>query len=377
MIHTIATLARHTWTRVRVRKHEIGLLFKDNAFEAILEAGAHHFFDPCGRLMVNLLDERSAVWTHPYMDEVIKAGAFENRALVLDLKENERAIVTVDGMIRLVLDAGRHVVPNTLKTVTAEVLSTDEIRFNHARMNAILNTGGTAAIFSVHQVETGQAGLLYVDGVYQDTLTSGRHVFFKKVGVVKIQMVDLRERVLDVGGQDIITEDKVSIRLNAVVAYRVTDARRFDEATEDGGQTLYRDTQLALRATVGTRNLDTLLAEKDAVTQELAETLRARAEQLGCVVLNVGIRDIILPGDMKDLMNKVTEAKKVAEANLIVRREETAAMRSQVNTAKLLENNPTLMRLRELEVLEKIAGQNKLKIMLGEKGLSERVMNLL
>ena len=86
---------------------------------------------------------------------------------------------------------------------------------------------------------------------------------------------------------------------------------------------------------------------------------------------------MILPGDMKDLMNKVTEAKKAAEANLIVRREETAAMRSQANTAKVLEGNPTLMRLRELEVLERVATSGKLNVVLGEKGLAERVVNLL
>ena len=88
-------------------------------------------------------------------------------------------------------------------------------------------------------------------------------------------------------------------------------------------------------------------------------------------------RDVILPGDMKDLMNKVTEARKAAEANLISRREETAAMRSQANTAKLLADNPVLMRLRELEVLEKIAAAGKLNIVLGEKGLADKVVNLL
>ena len=94
-------------------------------------------------------------------------------------------------------------------------------------------------------------------------------------------------------------------------------------------------------------------------------------------VVSVGIRDVILPGDMKDLMNKVTEARKAAEANLIFRREETAAMRSQANTAKLLTDNPTLMRLRELEVLEKIASTGNLNVILGEKGLADRVVNLL
>ena len=84
-----------------------------------------------------------------------------------------------------------------------------------------------------------------------------------------------------------------------------------------------------------------------------------------------------MPGDMKDIMNKVIEAKKAADANLIMRREETAAMRSQANTAKLLENNPTLMRLRELDVLEKIAVNSKLNVVLGEKGLADKVVNLL
>lgn len=80
---------------------------------------------------------------------------------------------------------------------------------------------------------------------------------------------------------------------------------------------------------------------------------------------------------MKNLMNKVIEAKKAADADLITRHEETAAMRSQANTARLLENNPALMRLRELDVLEKIAGNSRLNVVLGEKGLADRIVNLL
>ena len=117
--------------------------------------------------------------------------------------------------------------------------------------------------------------------------------------------------------------------------------------------------------------------DKDGVVGELERGIRRRVEAIGLEVLTVGIRDVILPGEMKDLLNKVTEAKKAAEANLIVRREETAAMRSQANTARLLQDNPTLMRLRELEVLEKVAATAKLSIVLGDKGLAERVVNVL
>ena len=146
---------------------------------------------------------------------------------------------------------------------------------------------------------------------------------------------------------------------------------------DDARQALYREAQLALRAVVGAKELDSFLTAKDGVAKELEEILRQRAGALGVEILAVGIRDVILPGDMKDLMNKVTEAKKAAEANLIARREETAAMRSQANTAKLLDDNPTLMRLRELEVLERVAAGGKLNVVLGEKGLAERIVNLI
>jgi regulator of protease activity HflC (stomatin/prohibitin superfamily) len=188
---------------------------------------------------------------------------------------------------------------------------------------------------------------------------------------------DLREQTIDIAGQEIMTADKVTLRMNAVVTYRIVDARQAVTVSDGAVQSMYREAQLALRAIVGTRDLDSFLTEKDAVTNVFEEAVRRRAGELGLEIVSVGVRDIILPGEMKDLMNKVTEAKKAAEANLIVRREETAAMRSQANTAKVLADNPTLMRLRELEVLEKVATSGKLSVVLGEKGLADRVVNLL
>ena len=222
--------------------------------------------------------------------------------------------------------------------------------------------------------------MLFVDGDFVQTLPPGRYAFWKNMAQVKFVQEDLREAMFDVAGQDIMTADKVTLRMNAVVTYRVVDARTAVSTVDDVRQALYREAQLALRAVVGARELDTFLMEKDGVASELADMVRARAKALGVELIAVGIRDIILPGEMKDLMNRVTEAKKAAEANLIARREETAAMRSQANTAKLLADNPTLMRLRELEVLEKVAANSKLNILLGDRaetGLTERVMNVL
>jgi regulator of protease activity HflC (stomatin/prohibitin superfamily) len=219
--------------------------------------------------------------------------------------------------------------------------------------------------------------VLFIEGRYVDTLTPGLYAFWKDAADSKLVEVDLRESMADVSGQEILTADKVTLRMNAVVTYRIVDARKAVSATDDVRQALYRETQLALRAVVGARELDAFLTEKDPVAQDIEQDVRHRASELGLEVASVGIRDVILPGDMKDLMNKVTEAKKAAEANLISRREEVAAMRSQANTAKLLADNPTLMRLRELEVLEKIASTGNLNVVLGEKGLADRVVNLL
>src|SRR5205814_2290764 len=202
------------------------------------------------------------------------------------------------------------------------------------------------------------------------TLAPGPHAFWKAVAKARILDVDLREQVVDVAGQEIMTADKVTLRMNAVVTYKVADPLKAVTTVEDYKQALYREAQLALRGVVGTRELDPLLSDKDAVAQELDGIVRARVAGFGIEVVALGIRDVILPGEMKDLMNKVTEAKKAAEANLISRREETAAIRSQANMAKLLVENPALMRMRELEVLEKIASAGHLRLVLGgEKGL--------
>ena len=226
-------------------------------------------------------------------------------------------------------------------------------------------------------VEAGHAGLFFKDGRHEATLAPGAHAFWKGVAKASVLDVDLREQVVDVAGQEIMTADKVTLRLNAVVTFKVADPLKAVSEVEDYRQALYREAQLALRGVIGTRELDVLLGDKDAVARELDAIVRGRVAGFGVEVVALGIRDVILPGEMKDLMNKVTEARKAAEAALITRREETAAMRSQANTAKILESSPTLMRLRELEVLEKVSEKANLTVVLGEKGLADRVVKLL
>ena len=263
------------------------------------------------------------------------------------------------------------------KDVRIEVIDARQVRLRHADLKTIVRSPYAAQVLDICAVERNHVGVSFQDGEYVETLPPGQYAFWRNVADSKVAEVDVREQALDIAGQEIMTSDKVTLRMNALVTYRIVDARKAVMSTDGYMQSLYREAQLALRAVVGTRDLDSFLTDKDAVVNEFAEQIRQRAGELGLEIVSAGVRDVILPGEMKDLMNKVTEAKKAAEANLIVRREETAAMRSQANTARLLADNPTLMRLRELEVLERIASSGKLNVVLGEKGLADRVVNLL
>jgi regulator of protease activity HflC (stomatin/prohibitin superfamily) len=98
-----------------------------------------------------------------------------------------------------------------------------------------------------------------------------------------------------------------------------------------------------------------LLEKKDAIVPYVLKKIEKEAETLGVKVAGFGIRDIVLPGDVKEIMHQVLVAEKKAQANIILRREETASTRSLLNTAKLLDENPTLLKLKELEYVEKIA----------------------
>jgi regulator of protease activity HflC (stomatin/prohibitin superfamily) len=362
---------------VKVHSHEKGLLFRDNEFKGLLGTGRHWFLDPTNSVRVDLASQRAPWLMHPTLDLIVKSGALEDEALVLDLKDHERALVWIDGRFARVLGPGLHALWNRFREIRAEVVDARAVRFSHKEMNAILACATSVEQLENVTVEEGFAAVFTMDGEYVQTLGPGRYLFWKQVGKVRIQQVDLRETVLDIGGQEIMTRDKVTLRLNAQLTYRVIDPHRAVTAVENLSQTLYREAQMALRAIVGAYELDALLEGKERIGDEMQQILIKRATEFGVLVIGVGIRDLILPGEMKDLLNRVIEARKAAEANLIVRREETAAMRSQVNTAKLLENNPTLMRLRELEVLEKVAGTSELKVVLGEKGLADRVVNLL
>ena len=118
---------------------------------------------------------------------------------------------------------------------------------------------------------------------------------------------------------------------------------------------MYRELQFALREAVGTRTLDELLEDKQIIDEVVSKQVQGRLSSFGMEIASLGVKDIVLPGDMKTILSRLVEAEKSAQANVIRRREETAATRLLLNTAKVMENNPVALRLKELETLERVA----------------------
>jgi len=365
--------------RIVIALHERGVYLKDRSIVKVLEPGIHHFFDLFGRIKVEIYDVTVAEFNHRYVDVLLKekADLVEKYYQVLELGEYEVGLVYKNGKLNDVLaPVTRQLYWNGLIDVEVKVLNI-ETDFSvpskvvgliaHARANVLPNV---VNYITMSEVSDNHLGLLIVDGELKQTLKPGLYAFWKFNRKVKIELVELRMQVMEVQGQEILTKDKVSLRVNLSAQYQISDPVLARGKLVNVVDYIYRELQFALRQAVGTRTLDTLLGNKDELDNVIFNSVKEKITEFGLDVRSVGVKDVILPGDMKEILNKVVEAEKVAQANVIKRREETSATRSLLNTAKMMDDSPTLMRLKELEILEKVTEKvDKLTVFGGLDGV--------
>ena len=204
-------------------------------------------------------------------------------------------------------------------------------------------------------VQAWEKGLKFRNGKFVGVLEPGRYRLARWLAKEEILKVDQRFHMLTIQGQEILTADKISVRLTVLAKYRIVDPVAALMKVDNYVALMYGDVQLSLREAVAVRTLDELIAEKAALGAKVLGALQLTAASYGVELAEVGVKDLILPGDLKEQFVRVIEARKKAEASQIERREEVAATRSLANTAQLLEKNPTLLKLKILESLEKIA----------------------
>jgi regulator of protease activity HflC (stomatin/prohibitin superfamily) len=369
-----------------VKKDERALLFRKGDFVDILHAGEHKFVDPLHRLSVEVFPLAKPLFEHRLAEFIAKAEAdlAAREFHVIEIGAAEVGLRIENGVLAEVLapNARRLYWKGYIDVRVDKVAIADEFAIDPKLVPQLVagtraKVAGAAENVLALLVPEHHVVVLYVDGKAQRLLDAGLHAFWKANRDLRGELVDLRLQVLEVAGQEILTKDKVTLRVNLTAGYRVSDVLTAFAKQAKPVEFLYKELQFGLRAAVGTRTLDELLENKTVIDEVVGDHIRRRVQGFGVEVESVGVKDIILPGDMKLILAKVVEAEKAAQANVIRRREETAATRSLLNTAKVMEDNPTALRLKELETLEKVTEKiDKISVFGGLEGVLKDLVKI-
>ena len=337
--------------RVKVNAYQIALVFKRGVYQRMLKEGNYW-----------LWNEDACVYdvTKPFIAPIelnilLKDEQLAEALHVVEVKDNEIVLQYENGLLKQVLTAGRYTFWKGVINYAFIRADISKIEIEKEIDRATLQNRLLANYVRSYTVESYEKALLFVDGKYVQTLQSGVYYWWKNSIVINVGKVDMRQQQLEINGQEILTKDKAALRINAWAQYKVADIEKALLQNKEYDKQLYVAFQLALREYIAGYGFDELLDKKESIAPFIQQQVAAKAEALGIEVFGFGIRDIILPGDVKEIMNQVLVAEKKAQANSIMRREETASTRSLLNTAKLMEENAMLWKLKEMEYVEKIA----------------------
>ena len=337
--------------RVEINAYQVGLVFKKNVYKRILKEGAYWLWNED----VMVYDITKQFIAPVELNILLQDAELRDALYVVDVKDNGISLQYENGLLKQVLTAGRYTFWKSI--VEYEFVKTDmsKIDITENISRAILQNKLLMPYVRSYAVESYEKALLFVDGNYMQVLNSGVYYWWKNGITINIGKVDIRMQQVEINGQEILTKDKAALRINGQAQYKVTDIEKALLQNKEYEKQLYVAFQLALREYIGSFSFDELLEKKETIAPYILKAVNEKALALGVEVIGFGIRDIILPGDVKEIMNQVLIAEKKAQANIIMRREETASTRSLLNTAKLMEDNQMLFKLKEMEYVEKIA----------------------
>ncbi len=362
------------FNKVIIQDDERGLLFHKGSYVKKLNPGTYRFAAWSQSAVVVMNIARPFVVEGKDLQLFFHDDELVRELDVVRVQDHEYVLHYEDGQFVQMLKPGVYAFWNILKKNT--FLHTD-IRQPElpAEIDRSVLTKLTAYVQSC-EIANYESGFLFYDHVMQRELSPGKYYFWRGPVSVVVKTMDLRQQQMDLIGQEIMTEDKVTLRLNFVCQYKIVNPLRALEIKSFEEQ-IHIQLQLLLREYVGTLKLDDLLKQKEDVASFILSRLHEKRKEYGVQFLSAGVKDVILPGEMKEILNTVLLAEKKAQANLITRREETASTRSLLNTAKLMDENQTLFRLKELEFLEKICDKVGSISLTGGGDLLERLGSLI
>jgi regulator of protease activity HflC (stomatin/prohibitin superfamily) len=167
-------------------------------------------------------------------------------------------------------------------------------------------------------------GLWYEDGVLTKVLEAGRYEFSNSEGMfgrkgpyIEVKLVDMRERDLTIKGQEILTADKVALRVSIIVQFRVVDPKLALHAVENYEDRLYSDVQLAARRSLATMTLEEILTNRNRLSEDILRDVKSTAATYGVTIQRADVKDLVFPGNLQEIMNKVLAAERMSQVQLV------------------------------------------------------------
>lgn len=337
--------------KVIINENQRGLLFKNGKYVKMLKAGKYFSFG--GKEIEVLSSDEPIVSDKCALDVILNDKAVRNDTSVIEVSDRELALHFVNGKFTSVLCQGKHAFWSYTDSHEYKIvdISTPDVSPN---VPEYIFSKIPDIYYTKVEVSEYQKARLFFNQKFVRILDAGTYYFWENGVKIDVEFVDTRLTQMNICGQEILTQDKVSLRINFVCNYRVTDYTKILAEIDDFVEQIHVAAQLALRDYVGKYKLDELLENKAEMSKFVFARLKEKGKELFVEIVDAGIKDIILPGEIRDIMNTVLIAEKRAQANVITRREEVASTRSLLNTAKLMDENQTLYRLKELEYIERI-----------------------
>ena len=209
------------------------------------------------------------------------------------------------------------------------------------------------ALCSIRQINQYERGILFIRGKYAKVLEPGWHIIWPIFESCK--KIDIRTRAVDVPEQEAITADNVSIRINAVIYYKVFDAGKALCEVENFHYAVGQLAQTTMRTVVGTVTLDQLLTDREKISTNICKIIDEATDPWGIKVENVELKDVSLSQEMQRVMAKVAEAER--EKNAVIKKAEgeVEAAKNLAEAANMMGNTPGALHLRTLATINDLS----------------------
>jgi hypothetical protein len=285
-----------------VRKHERGILLRNGDFERFLAPAVYRFFDPHGRLTLERFDLTQPAFEHRLTDYLVRwqPEAVEDHFLCVDTGPNQIAVIYRNGHPWTFVGPERRALYwKGVVRVTAEIIdvATNIVvprriaQWCVTERQAKRSSAFDAAIV-VREVPEAHVGLLFIDGQLARELSPGVHAFWKIGRNVRVELVDLRVKALEVSEQELLTKDKESLRVHLNASYRFSDVQLTLRNVKDPVDFLYKEIQLGLRSAVAKRSLDALLEHKGSLDRDVFTRVHDKLAARGIDLTEIGVHEL-------------------------------------------------------------------------------------